>query len=178
MRGIAAGLVIIAVVMGAVPAGASGQVAVAAHASFVPGINTGASEEGLGSTIGVGGRGEIVASRLGVRILGSLEMFFPDCGAEDCEYEIGTVSVIYDLETESGVFPYLGAGLSVQNADGRSSAIGNRSDWGGHLVAGFRMGQPGLRPFVDVRYQLMPDFENQFALSAGVSFMLWTPQGF
>lgn len=158
------------------PAGISAQVSVGVNASFVPSINTGASPEGLDGTPGIGGRGQIGIPGRNLRLMGSLEMFFPDCGAEDCEYEIGTASVLFDFSTESSVVAYLGAGLSVLNSDGpESTAIGNKSDWGAHLLLGARMGSSRMKPFVDIRYQLMPDFENQLAVSAGMSVTLWQP---
>lgn len=149
--------------------GASGQLSIGAHASYVPGIGTGATSETADGTVGVGGRLGIGISSVGIRLLGTVERFFPDCGSEDCEFEVGTATVIYDLPTSSALSPYLGAGISVQNSDGGASILGNRSDWGVNLMAGFSLGSGNLSPFVEARYQLMQDFDNQLAVSAGLT---------
>lgn len=36
-------------------------------------------------------------------------------------------------------------------------------------MAGFSLGSGNLSPFVEARYQLMQDFDNQLAVSAGLT---------
>jgi len=157
--------------------GLRGQLLIGVHGSYVSGIGTGATSESVGGTKGVGGRLGIGIGSAGIRLLGTVDMFSPDCGSEDCEFKVSTVNLIYDLTTSPSSSRYFGAGIVVQKAGGEASIIGDRSEWGINLMAGFTLSGGNLTPFVEARYQLMQEFDNHFALSAGLTLSTGSPRG-
>jgi hypothetical protein len=174
MRKVAAGLVL-AVALALFPwQVASGQVSIGAHASYMSEIGTGFTAQTADGTVGVGGRLGIGIPVVGIKLLGTVDMFFPDCGTEDCDFHAATANLLYTIPIPVLISPYFGAGIAVQNSEGGSSFLGDLSDWGINLMAGFSLDNGGsFQPFVEGKYQIMNDFDDQLVISAGLSFSTW-----
>jgi hypothetical protein len=153
---------------------ASGQLSIGAHASYMSEIGTGFTAETADGTVGVGGRLGIGFPVVGLKLLGTVDMFFPDCGTEDCDFHAATANLLYTLPIGVVISPYLGAGVAMQNSEGSTSFLGDLSDWGVNLMAGFSFGSAGVfQPYVEGKYQLMKDFDDQLVISAGLSLSTW-----
>ena len=151
-----------------------GQVSIGAHASYMTKIGTGLAVETADGTMGVGGRFGVGIPVVGIKFLVTADMYFPDCGTDDCEFYAGTVNVLYGIPGAMVISPYFGAGVAVQNSNGQSLLLGNVSDWGVNLMAGFSFGGlSAFEPFVEAKYQLMNDFDDPFIISAGLAYSTW-----
>ena len=151
-----------------------GQVSIGAHASYMSEIGTGFTAQTADGTVGVGGRLGIGFPVVGIKLLGTVDMFFPDCGTEDCDFHATTLNLLYSIPIPVVISPYFGAGIAVQNSEGATSLLGDLSDYGINFMAGFILDRGGaFKPFVEGKYQLMTDFDDQLVLSAGLSLSTW-----
>ncbi len=151
-----------------------GQVSIGAHAAYMSEIGTGFTTETADGTMGVGGRIGVGVPVVGLKFLGTVNVFFPDCGVEDCDFYAGTLNMLYTIPVPMIIKPYFGAGVVVQKSGGATSLLGDLTDWGANLTAGFSLSSGGaFQPFFEVNYQLMTDFDDQLVLAAGLSISTW-----
>lgn len=150
-----------------------GQISIGVHGSYLSEIDAGMNLGSVDGTIGIGARAGIGVPLMGLNLLGTFDVFFPDCGSDDCEYQAATVNLLYGPPVSVLLKPYFGVGGVVINTEGGSALLRDMSDWGVNLLCGIKFGGGGLTPFVEGKYQVMKDFEDQMVLSAGVNLSTW-----
>ncbi len=144
-----------------------GQVSIGAHASYMTEIGAGAAD----GTMGVGGRFGVGIPVTGIRILATADMFFPDCGTEDCDFYTGTLNLLYGIPGAMVIKPYFGAGIAVQSV---RLTVASESEWGVNVMAGVSFGGVStFQPFVEAKYQIMNEWGEPFVISAGLSYSTW-----
>lgn len=175
-----AGLVLVTLVLWSVPAAA--QVTFGAQGSY-----------GDDSDFGVGARvvfpigedldqpSESIFSQL--RLTGSFDWFFPDCGDGgtfdgtefeiDCTYWELNGNGILPLNFGESIDPYVGAGLNVAHGSASSSVSGFEAEFsdtemGLNLLGGLEFGPSGLPLFAELRIELGGG--EQFVLTLGALF--------
>jgi len=143
--------------------GASQIVAVGGHVS----LNKDITED---MTWGVGARGHLSLPLTGMTIQGTADIFSPDCGPLECDFQEVSLNLLWSLPVPFVASPYFGAGIAVQNTEGQGD-LGDQSDYGVNFLAGIILKGPTFsrfRPFVEVKYQMMQDFDPQTVFSGGI----------
>jgi len=123
-------------------------------------------------TWGVGPRVHLGLPLTGITIQGTMDFFGPDCGALECDLEEVGVNLLWSLPVPFVLNPYLGAGMAFQKWQGQTYA-GNDSDTGINFLAGIVLQGPTFRrfqPFVEGKYQIWNDYDNQKVLAGGILF--------
>ena len=126
-------------------------------------------------TYGVGVRGHLSLPLTGMTIQGTADFFSPDCGTLDCEFQEVSLNLLWTLPVPFVATPYFGAGIAVQNTEGQS-ALGDESDYGVNFLAGIVLKGPAFqrfRPFGEVKYQMMQDFDAQTVFSGGILLVVF-----
>lgn len=140
----------------ALPAPAAAQIGIGAHyAQF---------GEAFGGAAGAGARVTLGLPPIPVTAAVNGEYFFPRCGSGDCALRGAT----FDLNVSLPFFalrPWAGVGWSVRRIE---MGVNRRTERGMNVGVGAELGLVGLRPFVDLRYELTEAPENQFLARLGV----------
>ncbi len=121
----------------------------------------------------IGARAGIDIPLVGLTILATGDFYMPDCGIQECDFQDASLNLVYRLPIPLLISPYFGAGVAVQNTEGKSSMLGDLSDYGVSVLAGAVLKGPTFsrfQPFGEVRYVLMQDFDNQRIVSFGILF--------
>jgi len=120
---------------------------------------------------------------LGFRIVGSVELFFPDSEtfersgvpveADDVDYWEANVNVVYTLGLPVvPLVPYFGGGLNFANTKVEGSPDGlldiDESDAGVNVLAGLELRILGVGPFFEGRYTFGGG--DQWVLTGGITF--------
>lgn len=134
------------------------------------------------SDFGLGPRATLELGPLGVRLAGSLEVFFPSDfaieGAEPgVEGDVDFWEANLNLHWVLGlpllpIAPYLGGGLNVRGLKISDTPAGTfdeqRTDQGVNALAGIELRVAGVSPFVEFRYELGGG--EQWVVSGGIVF--------
>jgi len=131
-----------------------------------------------GGTFGLGGRVGIPireSLRMGVRLEAAVDYYWPSCSVVDCD-AIGTqLDVVFQNRIGGRGDIYFGAGATYQSVtleqDDQTVAEGDA--WGANFVLGSRYAsQTALRPFIEVRWTVLNDIDNQWAVLFGATVAL------
>lgn len=132
-----------------------------------------------GTTFGLGGRLGVPIKRgsfgAGVRLEAAVDYYWPSCSSVKCD-AIGTsLDVVFQDQVFGQAHGYFGLGGTYQNyklvRDDETVLDGD--SWGVNFLVGSRYaGRPGLRPFVEIRWTLMDDIDNQWAVVLGTTVTL------
>lgn len=122
---------------------------------------------------GVGGRvGAVVRNGLDLQLVleGSVDTYFPDCTLADCSVVGAQVHLLVQRRFGSIYQGYLGFGAVFQDftlEDDGQTLVGD--DYGITLLVGNRF-RPGgaVEPFVEVRFSIMDELQNQAGFAAGL----------
>ncbi len=132
----------------------------------------------LGGTFGLGGRlGVTVRESLdmGVRLEAAVDYYWPSCSLVNCG-AIGTqLDVVFENRIGARADTYLGAGVTYQSytREQGEQTVPEGNAWGANFVLGARYEtQTALRPFVEVRWTLLDDVDNQWAVLFGATVAL------
>ena len=161
-------LAVVAAALVATPSPASSQ--------LDPGVQAVWSPDVFDGSLGIGGRVGLGLGRTlpGLELLGVFDWFFPDCGPADCDFwELAAGATYAVALAGSDLRPYFGGGLTYQNLSTGSSAgtIADADDLGFHVLGGLEMGGAlAFDPFLELRYDMMSDFEDMLVVSLGVAF--------
>jgi hypothetical protein len=148
--------------------GSSQILAVGGHAT----MNQDIGDE---TTWGWGVRGQVGLPLTGINVQGTLDFLSPECPSGNCDLNELTVNLLWILPVPVLMKPYLGAGVVVQNSEGDWD-LGDTSDFGGNVLAGIALigpTFPRFRPFGEVKYRFMDDFDSQTVFSFGIQVVLF-----
>lgn len=140
----------------ALPAPAAAQLGVGAHYAHFA--------DAFGGVTGAGARVTLGLPLIPITAAANGEYFFPRCGSGDCALRGAT----FDLNVSLPFFalrPWAGVGWSVRRIE---MGVNRRTERGMNVGVGAELGLVGLRPFVDLRYELTEAPENQFLARLGV----------
>lgn len=121
-------------------------------------------------TWGVGPRVQLGLPLTGITIQGTMDFFGPDCGTLECDLDEVGVNLLWSLPVPFVLNPYLGAGMAFQKWQGKAYE-GKDSDTGINFLAGIVLQGPTFRrfqPFVEGKYQIWNDYDNQKVLAGGI----------
>ncbi len=127
------------------------------------------------NTWGVGGRAQLSLPLTGVTLLGTADIFSPDCGPLDCDLQEASLNLLWSFPIPFVATPYIGSGLVAQNTDG-NSGLGNDVYYGIQFMGGVVLGGPAFprfRPFAEFKYQAMDDLDSQTVISAGIYLVIF-----
>ena len=127
------------------------------------------------TTVGVGVRGQLQVPLTGLMVQGTLDFYDPDCGSDDCDVRDVGVNLLWSLPVPVLVKPYFGAGLAIVDLGGEGFGEGD-TEYGINGLGGVMLtGGPfqRLRPFAEVKYQMISDFDDQLVFSGGVLLYLF-----
>jgi len=129
-------------------------------------------------TWGFGARAQISLPLTGITFQGTADFFEPDCGTVGgsgaCKLNEVSLNLLWSLPVPFVATPYFGAGLAVQNSEGQG-VHGDKSDYGANFLAGIVLKGPTFsrfRPFGEVKYQMMQDFDPQTVFSGGILLVI------
>jgi hypothetical protein len=132
-----------------------------------------------GGTFGLGGRlGVLVrqSPNMGVRLEAAVDYYWPSCSSQvDCDAIVTQLDVVFQNRIGGRAETYFGAGGTYQSLtlqqDDQSVVEGNF--WGANFVVGSRYAtQTDLRPFIEVRWMVLDDIDNQWAVAFGATVAL------
>jgi hypothetical protein len=151
------------------PPSASAQVlAVGGHASLNPDLVD-------DNTLGVGLRAHVALPLTGVAVQATYDFYGPDCGVFECDVgELG-LNLLWSLPVPYFFNPYVGAGGAFRKWTGESQ-WGTESHQGMNFLAGLVLQGPTFRrfqPFIEAKYQVWNDTDNQKVLSGGILLNLF-----
>jgi len=142
----------------ALPAPAAAQIGIGAHyAQF---------GEAFGGAAGAGARVTLGLPPIPVTAAVNGEYFFPRCGSGDCALRGATFDLNVSLPFIA-LRPWAGVGWSVRRLE-----VGEvrRTERGLNFGVGAELGLGGMRPFVDLRYELANAPEDQLLARFGLMF--------
>ena len=138
------------------PGPAYGQVGIGAHMAR--------AADAFGGSLGLGLRVQLGVPLVPVSLAVNGEYFFADCPANDCSLYGTTFDLNYALPIPL-LQPWVGVGWSVRELKvaGRQT-----TERGLNFGVGAQFRLTGVRPFVDVRYELAPAPEKQYVMRIGL----------
>ena len=139
------------------PEASSQLLSVGPRASWNGGFDTGSGE----GVFGLGVQASVKLPLLGLALRGTADLYFPDCGAADCDLRDFGIEALFSPPIPF-LDPYLGAGLAIVDSGGE---LGDERDLGLSLVAGVGVS----RLFAEGKLQLLQDFDTQFVLTGGLT---------
>jgi hypothetical protein len=122
------------------------------------------------NTWGVGARGYLRLPLTGITLQGTADFYSPYCGTLECDLREVGLNLLWSLPVPFVANPYFGAGLAVRYPDGSWAELED-SDYGVNFLAGIVLQGARFqrfRPFVEVKYQGMQDFDAQTVFSGGI----------
>lgn len=147
------------------PTDADAQVDVGVQASF---NSEPAGLDDNDGAFGVGARIGINLPIIGLGVLGTGDIFFPDCDP-DCDFWDVSGNLTYTFPLVA-LDPYIGAGVALQSFE--LEGFDSEEEVGGNLFAGVKVG--ALLPvqlFGELKYQIFGEpFDDQFVVSVGILF--------
>jgi hypothetical protein len=132
-----------------------------------------------GGTFGLGGRLGVPVRQsfnMGVRLEAAVDYYWPSCSSQvDCDAIDTRLDVVFENRIGGGADTYFGVGVTYQNLtlqqDDQTVAEGDF--WGGNFVVGSRyVTQTDVRPFLEVRWTVLDDIDNQWAVTFGATVAL------
>ncbi len=131
-----------------------------------------------GGTFGLGGRLGVPVREsfnMGVRLEAAVDYYWPSCSLVDCD-AIGTqLDVVFQNRIGGRADTYFGAGATYQSytLEQDDQTVLEGDAWGANFVVGSRyVGRTALGPFVEVRWTLLDDIDNQWAVLFGATVAL------
>ncbi len=131
-----------------------------------------------GGTFGLGGRLGVrvrESTNRSVRLEAAVDYFWPSCSLADCN-AIGTqLDVVFQDRMGGWADTYLGAGATYQSLtlEQDDQTLVEGDVWGANFILGSRyVSQTALRPFAEVRWTVLDDRDNQWALLFGTTVAL------
>jgi hypothetical protein len=153
----------------AAPSSASAQaLAIGGHASLNPDL----VEE---NTLGVGLRAHVGLPLTGLAVQATYDFYGPDCGVFECDVGEAGLNLLWSLPVPYFFHPYFGAGAAFRKWTGQSQ-WGTESHQGVNFLAGVVLQGPTFRrfqPFIEAKYQVWNDTDNQKVLSGGILLSLF-----
>lgn len=122
------------------------------------------ANDAFGGSRGVGLRGQIGLPLLPISVAVNGEYFFTHCSDGDCGLYGATFDLNYSLAIPL-LQPFVGLGWSVREVEvaGRKT-----TERGINVGVGAQFRLRGIRPFVDIRYELVDAPEKQFVVRIGL----------
>jgi len=129
-----------------------------------------------GTSFGVGGRLGVPVKEsfdMGIRIEGAFDYYWPSCSL-DCNLAMGHLNVVFQNRFGDDALAYFGAGATYEDyALVQNGTLLEDTGWGMNLVVGSRTQTLAtFRPFVEIRWILINDIQNQFAFTLGGALVL------
>jgi len=126
-----------------------------------------------GATWGVGARAGAVLHRgvdFSIALEGVGEYLWPPCESFECDALAFQGNFLARRRVVSTAEAYLGLGLMYQNYTlEKDETQTDGDDFGLNIIVGTQAGQAsGVRPFLEVRFTIMDELENQFGAAFGL----------
>ena len=131
-----------------------------------------------GGTFGLNGRLVVPvreSRRMGVRLEAAVDYYWPSCPSINCDAIATQLNVMFQNRIGGRADTYFGAGGTYQRItleeDDLTTLEGDA--WGANFVVGSRYAsETALHPFLELRWTLLDEIDNQLAVSFGATVTL------